>query len=57
MITNDVRPTREIQSRISMEKPAFNNRKTLFTSKFDWGISESRSEIPVKVSNVVLKQD
>jgi hypothetical protein len=35
MITNDARCTREIQSRIAMEKAAFNKKKTLFTSKLD----------------------
>jgi hypothetical protein len=34
MITNDARCTREIKSRIAMEKAAF-NKKTLFTSKLD----------------------
>jgi len=49
ILTNGVRPAREIESGISTAKAAFNNRKTLFTSKFDWGISESRSEIPGKI--------
>jgi hypothetical protein len=35
MITNDVRCTREIKSRIAMTKAAFNKKKTLFTSKLD----------------------
>jgi hypothetical protein len=32
---NDERYTREIKSRISVEIAAFNNKKTLFTSKLD----------------------
>jgi hypothetical protein len=35
MITNDARCTREIKSRISMAKAAFNKKKNLFTSKLD----------------------
>jgi hypothetical protein len=35
MITNDARCTREIKSRVAMEKAAFNKKKTLFTSKLD----------------------
>jgi hypothetical protein len=35
MITNDVRFTRKIRSRIAMAKAAFNKKKTLFTSKLD----------------------
>ena len=35
MLTNDGRCTREIKSRIAMEKVAFNKKKTLFTSKLD----------------------
>jgi hypothetical protein len=35
MITNDARCRREIKSRISMAKAAFNKKKTLFTSKLD----------------------
>jgi hypothetical protein len=35
MITNDVRCTREIKSRIDMAKAAFNKNRTLFTSKLD----------------------
>jgi hypothetical protein len=35
MITNDVRCSREIKSRIAMTKAAFNKKKTLFTSKLD----------------------
>jgi hypothetical protein len=35
MITNNARCTREIKSRIAMEKAAFNKKKTLFTSKLD----------------------
>jgi hypothetical protein len=34
-ITNDARCTREIKSRIGMEKTAFNKKKTLFTSKLE----------------------
>jgi hypothetical protein len=33
MITSDARCTCEIKSRIAMAKAAFNNKKTLFTSK------------------------
>jgi hypothetical protein len=32
MITNDARCTREIKSRITMAKTAFNKKKTLFTT-------------------------
>jgi hypothetical protein len=35
IITNDTRYTREITSRIAMEKAAFSKEKTLFTSKLD----------------------
>jgi hypothetical protein len=42
MITNDARCTREIKSRISMAKAAFNKKKPLFTSKLDL---ELRKEI------------
>jgi hypothetical protein len=35
VIRNDARCTREIKSRIAMAKPAFNRKKTLFTSKLD----------------------
>jgi polysaccharide deacetylase 2 family uncharacterized protein YibQ len=34
-ITSDARCTREIKSRIVMAKAAFNNKKTIFTSKLD----------------------
>jgi hypothetical protein len=34
-ITNDAKCTREIKGRISMAKAAFNQKKTLFTSKLD----------------------
>jgi hypothetical protein len=34
-ITNDTRCTREIKSRVSMAKAAFNKEKALFTSKRD----------------------
>jgi hypothetical protein len=34
-ITNDVRCTREIKSRIAMAKAGFNKKKNLFTSKLD----------------------
>ena len=35
ILTNDVRCTCEIKSRIAMAKAAFNKKKTLFTSKLD----------------------
>jgi hypothetical protein len=35
MITNDARCTREIKSRIALAKAAFNEKKTLVTSKLD----------------------
>jgi hypothetical protein len=35
MLTNDASCTREIKSRISMAKAAFNKKKTCFTSKMD----------------------
>jgi hypothetical protein len=35
MITNDGRCTRETKARIAMAKAAFNNKRTLFTSKLD----------------------
>jgi hypothetical protein len=35
MITNGARCTREIKSRIIMEKTAFSKKKALFTSKLD----------------------
>ena len=35
VITNDARRTRETESSIVMAKAAFNNKKTLFTSKLD----------------------
>jgi hypothetical protein len=35
MITNDARCTREIKSRIAMEKGAFDKNKAIFTSKLD----------------------
>jgi hypothetical protein len=35
MIKNEERRTREIKSRISVEKAAFINNKNLFTSKLD----------------------
>jgi hypothetical protein len=35
MLTSDARCTREIKSRIAMEKAAFNKKKTLFTNKQD----------------------
>ena len=34
-LTDDGRCTCEIKSRIAMAKAAFNNKKNLFTSKFD----------------------
>jgi hypothetical protein len=42
MITNDARFTREIKSRISMEKAAFNKKKALFTSKLDLQVETSK---------------
>jgi hypothetical protein len=39
MITNDARCRHEIKSKIAMAKAAFNNKKTLFTSKSDLKIS------------------
>jgi hypothetical protein len=38
MITNDARCTREIKSRIAMEKAAFNKQKILFNSKLELNI-------------------
>jgi hypothetical protein len=38
MITNDARCTREIKSRITMAKAAFNKKQTLFTSKLDFNL-------------------
>jgi hypothetical protein len=38
ILTNDGRCTREIKSRIDMEKAAFNKKKTLFTSKLDMNL-------------------
>ena len=35
MVTNDVRCTREIKSRITMAKSAFNEKRTLCASKLD----------------------
>jgi hypothetical protein len=35
MLSNDARCTREIKSRISMARAAFNKKKTLFTRKLD----------------------
>jgi len=35
VVTNDVRCTREIKSRIAVEKAAFNEKRALFTSKLD----------------------
>jgi hypothetical protein len=35
MITSDARCTREIKSRISMAKAAFNKKKNLFTNKLE----------------------
>jgi hypothetical protein len=35
LITNDARCTREIKSTIAVAEAAFNNKKTLFTSKLD----------------------
>jgi hypothetical protein len=44
MITNDVRCTHEITSRIAMTKAAFNKKKTVFTSKLDLNLRKK----PVK---------
>jgi hypothetical protein len=44
MITNDARCTREIKSRIVMEKAAFNKEKNLFTSRLDLNLRKK----PVK---------
>ena len=38
MITNDVRCTRGIKSRIPLAKTAFNKKNAIFTSKF-WNIA------------------
>ena len=38
LITNDARRTREIKSRITVPKTAFNMEKTLFTSKLDFNL-------------------
>jgi len=35
MVTNDVRCTRDIKSRIALAKAAFKEKRALFTSKFD----------------------
>jgi hypothetical protein len=40
MITNYTRCTREIKSRISMAKAAFNKKKNLFTSKLDLNLGK-----------------
>jgi hypothetical protein len=40
LITNDVRCTREIKSRIAMAKAAF-NKKTLFVSKLDLNLRKT----------------
>ena len=40
LITNDVRCTREIKSRIAMAKAAF-NKKTLFASKLDLNLRKT----------------
>jgi hypothetical protein len=39
--TNDARCKREINSRIAMAKAAFNNKKTLFTSKLDLNLRKT----------------
>jgi hypothetical protein len=44
-ITNDIRCTREIKSRIVMAKAAFNKKNTLFTSKLDLRAKEEISEV------------
>jgi hypothetical protein len=40
VITNDARCTREIKSRIAMVKAAFNEKKTLFSSKLDLNLKK-----------------
>jgi hypothetical protein len=44
-VTNDTEFTSEIKSSISMAKTAFENKKILFTSKFDFKFGEEYSEI------------
>jgi hypothetical protein len=39
-ITNDLRCTREIKSRIVMAKAAFNRNKTLFASKLELNLGD-----------------
>ena len=41
LLTNDVRCTREIKSRIAMAKAVFNKKKTLFTSKLDLNLRKN----------------
>jgi hypothetical protein len=38
MITNDARCTCEVKFSIALAKTAFNNKKTLFTSKLDLNV-------------------
>ena len=40
IITNDVRSTHEIKSRITLAKPAVNKYKTLFTSSLDLNLGK-----------------
>jgi len=42
MITNNTRRTGQIESKIGMAKAAFNNKKTLFTSKLDLHLKKKR---------------
>jgi hypothetical protein len=44
IITIDARCTREIKSRITMAKAAFNQKKTLFASKLDLNIWKKLQE-------------
>jgi hypothetical protein len=44
MMTNDVRYTPDIISRISMAKVAFNKKKNLFTSKLDLNLNKKLDE-------------
>jgi hypothetical protein len=38
MVTNDIRCTREIKSRIAVKKAAFNGKRAIFTRKLDLSI-------------------
>jgi hypothetical protein len=42
MITNDARCTWEIKSKIAMAKTAFDNKKTLLTSKLDVNLRKKK---------------